>query len=178
MQAARGHRCAAAARDCLRVVRQLWDAGLAHRDIKASNVMVQDGRARLVDVAFATARPTAWRQAVDLANMMLILGLRTDPERVYELAIAQFAPDDVAEAFAATHGVTIPSELRRALAAHSNETGVDLVMRFRSLAPPRDVIHLQRWSTRRIGLALAGLAGMAVLGYLAVAALQRSGILL
>ena len=164
--------------DCLRVIRRLWDSGLAHRDIKASNVMVQHRRATLVDVAFATARPTAWRQAVDLANMMLILGLRAEPERVYELAVTQFAPDDVAEAFAATHGVTIPSELRRAVTEHRDRTGVDLVNRFRSLAPQRDIIHLQRWSARRIGLALGALAGLAVVGYLAATAFERSGILL
>src|SRR5204862_7687599 len=53
----------------LRVVRILWDAGLAHRDIKPANVMVSDGHIVLIDVAFAELRPTPWRQAVDLANM-------------------------------------------------------------------------------------------------------------
>ncbi len=28
----------------LKIVRQLWDAGLAHRDIKPANLLVQDGR--------------------------------------------------------------------------------------------------------------------------------------
>jgi hypothetical protein len=31
----------------------------------------------------------AWRQAVDLANMMLCLALRTGPERVYRRALMQ-----------------------------------------------------------------------------------------
>ncbi|CAN5783628.1 hypothetical protein BH18ACT17_BH18ACT17_12110 [soil metagenome] len=38
------------------------------------------------------ARPAPWRQAVDLANMMLTLALQTDADRVYERATAIFAP--------------------------------------------------------------------------------------
>ncbi|HTQ93708.1 MAG TPA: RIO1 family regulatory kinase/ATPase, partial [Streptosporangiaceae bacterium] len=39
--------------DALRVVRRMWDTGLAHRDIKPSNILVRDGRVLLIDVAFA-----------------------------------------------------------------------------------------------------------------------------
>jgi len=60
----------------LAIVGQLWHAGLAHRDIKPANLLVRDGHLLLIDVAFAEARPTPWRQAVDLANMMLCLALR------------------------------------------------------------------------------------------------------
>ena len=84
--------------DGLRVIRLLWDARLAHRDIKPANVMVRDGKVLLIDVAFGTTRPTPWRQAVDLANMMLTLATDTDPRRVYERALLQFAPEDIAEA--------------------------------------------------------------------------------
>ena len=73
--------------DALRVVRRMWDAGVAHRDIKPSNVLVRDGKALLIDVAFAAVRPTPWRQAVDLANMMLTLALTSTPEHVYEQAL-------------------------------------------------------------------------------------------
>jgi len=66
----------------LRVVRRIWDAGLAHRDIKPSNLLVRDGRVLLIDVAFAAVRPTPRRQAVDLANMMLTLALASTPEHV------------------------------------------------------------------------------------------------
>ena len=67
----------------LAVVRRMWDVGLAHRDIKPANLLVRDGRLLLIDAAFAEVRPSPWRQAVDLANMMLVLALRTDAERVY-----------------------------------------------------------------------------------------------
>ena len=76
----------------LALVRQLWDAGLAHRDIKPANLLVKDGHLLLIDVAFAQVRPSPWRQAVDLANMMLVLAVRTDAERVYERALPYFTP--------------------------------------------------------------------------------------
>jgi membrane-associated phospholipid phosphatase/tRNA A-37 threonylcarbamoyl transferase component Bud32 len=149
--------------DALSVSRRMWDAGLAHRDIKPANVMVRQGRIVLIDPAFATVRPTPWRQAVDLANMLIILGLRSSAERVYERALHFFAPEDLAEAFAATRGVTIPSQSRSSLALLKRTQGIDLVKRFRELAPAREPISIQRWSLRRVGLALVALLGLAVL---------------
>ncbi len=73
--------------DGLLVVRRLWDAGLAHRDIKPANLMVHEGKVKLIDVAFVQVRPSPWRQAVDLANMMLVLAVGTDPARVYHRAL-------------------------------------------------------------------------------------------
>jgi len=141
----------------LMIVRRLWDAGLAHRDIKPANVMVRDGEVVLIDPAFATVRPSPWRQAVDLANMMIILALRTSPERTYERALQFFSPADIAEAFAATRGVTIPSQSRSSLALFKRQEGVDIVERFRALAPSRDRIVIQRWSLRRIALTLGAI---------------------
>ena len=132
--------------DGLRIVRRLWEAGVAHRDIKPSNLLVRDGRVLLIDVAFAAVRPTPWRQAVDLANMMLTLGLSSTPERVYDRALLQFAPQDVAEAFAASRSVTIPTQLRSRLRAD----GRDLARQFRQLAPARSPVAIQLWTVRRV----------------------------
>jgi serine/threonine protein kinase len=161
--------------EALRIVRELWDAGLAHRDIKPSNVMIHSGRVRLIDVAFATLLPTPWRQAVDLANMMLVLSLHADPEDVYEAATRYFAPTDIAEAFAATHGITLPRQLANQL-KERRDAGTDLTARFRALAPAADIIHLQRVSIRRIGLALWVLVIAALVAAAAVQNL-RSGLL-
>ncbi|MDH3295601.1 MAG: hypothetical protein OER95_14880, partial [Acidimicrobiia bacterium] len=129
-------------------VARLWEVGLAHRDIKPANVMVQDGRLHLIDVAFAQVRPSPWRQAVDLANMMLVLGLESSAELVYERALLQFTEDEIAEAFAASRGVTLPSQLR----ARVRRDGRALLDRFRSLAPARKPVAIQRWTIRRVGL--------------------------
>jgi membrane-associated phospholipid phosphatase len=142
----------------LRLVRQLWDAGLAHRDIKPANLLVRDGHLLVIDLAFVQVRPSPWRQAVDLANMMLVLAVRTDPTRVYQRALAYFTPDEIAEAFAAARGIASPTQLRAAL----KKDGRNLVSQFRALAPPRRPIPLQRWSVRRVLLGAAVLAVTAV----------------
>jgi hypothetical protein len=144
--------------DGLRIVRRLWDAGLAHRDIKPANLLVHDGHVLLIDVAFVQVRPSAWRQAVDLANMMLVLAVRTDAERVYRRALQFFTPDDIAEAFAAARGIASPSQLRAAM----KRDGRNLVKQFRALAPPRHPISLQRWNLKRILLTLALVFGVFV----------------
>ena len=96
----------------LLLIRTLWDAGIAHRDIKPGNLMVRGGQLLLIDVAFAQVRPSPWRQAVDLGNMMLVLAVRTDPARVYRQALNYFTEAELAEAFAATRGVASPTQLR------------------------------------------------------------------
>jgi tRNA A-37 threonylcarbamoyl transferase component Bud32 len=135
--------------DGLGIVRKLWHAGLAHRDIKPANLLVRDGRLLLIDVAFVEARPSPWRQAVDLANMMLCLALRSDPALVYRRALRQFSVDEISEGFAAARGLALPSQLRRMLRAQ----GRDLHAEFVKLLPtPPQPIRIQRWSLRRLGL--------------------------
>ena len=137
--------------DGLALIRGLWHAGLAHRDIKPANLLVRDGHVLLIDVAFAQARPSPWRQAVDLANMMLCLAVRSDPERVYRRAVRQFSAAELEEAFAAARGLALPSQLRRMI----REQGRDLHDEFLGLLPARPrPIAIQRWSLRRVGLLL------------------------
>jgi tRNA A-37 threonylcarbamoyl transferase component Bud32 len=140
----------------LSIIRRLWEAGLAHRDIKPANLLVRDGRLYLIDVFFAEVRPSPWRQGVDLANMLLVLALRSDPKRVYARALREFSVQEVTEAFAATRGLTMPSQLRRMLRAQ----GRDLHGEFLRLLPePPRPIAIQRFTPRRIGLTLAVLVG-------------------
>lgn len=136
--------------DGLAIIRRFWDAGLAHRDIKPANLMVRHGRLLVIDVFFVQVRPSPWRQAVDLANMMLVLAVRSDAERVYAQARRLFTEEDIAEAFAAARGVASPTQLRNVLKAD----GRDLVGRFRAMTPPRPPISIQRWSLRRVVLTL------------------------
>jgi hypothetical protein len=116
-----------------------------------------------VDAFFVQVRPSPWRPAVDLANMMLCLAVRTDAERVYRHALRYFTEHDIAEAFAATRGVASPTQLRSVL----KQDGRDLVAQVRALAPARQPVAIQRWSVRRVGLSLLVLA-LAALGVLVV----------
>jgi hypothetical protein len=142
----------------LSLVRKLWDAGIAHRDIKPGNLMVRSGQLLLIDVGLVQGRPSPWRQAVDLGNMMLVLAVRTDPERVYRRALRYFTPDELSEAFAATRGMASPAQLR----AFMKRDPRDLLATFRALATPRAPIVLQRWSIRRVGLAAAMLGAIVI----------------
>jgi tRNA A-37 threonylcarbamoyl transferase component Bud32 len=152
----------------LTLVRDLWIAGVAHRDIKPANLLVRDGHLQLVDVSALEVRPSPWRQAVDLANMMMTLALRSDPDRVYERATAIFSPDEIAEGFASTAGMTVPTELQAKLKVD----GRPILERFRELAPERDPVSIQRWSGRRLALAAGAVAGALVAVGLFVDALR------
>jgi tRNA A-37 threonylcarbamoyl transferase component Bud32/membrane-associated phospholipid phosphatase len=147
--------------DGLGIIRRLWDAGLAHRDIKPANLLVRDGRMRLIDVAFVQARPSPWRQAVDLQNMMMCLALRSSPERVYQRALRQFTVEEITEALARftlpggvrppwfALGLALPSELRRMLQAQDRDAYPEFV---KLLPSPPPQMPIQRWSARRVGL--------------------------
>jgi hypothetical protein len=158
--------------DGLRLVRQLWDAGLAHRDIKPSNLLIRDRKIHLIDVAFGQMRPSPWRQAVDLANLMVVLAFRTSPEQVYARVVNFFTPDEIAEAFAATRGATMPSQSRSLLRKGRS----NLVERFRELAPARRPIRIQRWSIRRAGMTCAALLVMLIIVMAAFGNLPGAGL--
>ena len=145
------------------LMRTLWDDGLAHRDIKPANLLVVEGRLQLIDVSGLEIRSSAWRQAVDLANMMLVMALRTDAKTVYEAAMRYFTPQEVGEAFACAVGLAIPTELQR----HLKEDPRDLIAEFKALAPTYPKVSIQRWSAQRIGLTLA--AVLLLVGVLSVA---------
>jgi hypothetical protein len=121
----------------------------------------------LIDVAFVEARPSPWRQAMDLANMLMCLALRSSPERVYQRALHQFTVEEITEALARftlpggirppwfALGLALPSQLRRMLQAPGRDAYPELV---KLLPSPPPQIPIQRWSARRVGLWAAILA--------------------
>src|SRR5919197_6480595 len=111
----------------LAIVRRLWEANLAHRDVKPANLLVRDGKLYLIDVFFAEVHPSPWRQAVDLANMLLCLALRSSPQRVYQRALRSFSVEEVTEAFAAARGLALPSQLRRMMRAQGRDLAAEFV---------------------------------------------------
>jgi membrane-associated phospholipid phosphatase/tRNA A-37 threonylcarbamoyl transferase component Bud32 len=157
----------------LRIIRRMWEVGVAHRDIKPSNLLTRAGEVFLIDVAFATVRPTPWREAVDLANMMLTLALASSAQQVYSRALLQFAADDIAEACAASRSVTIPTQLR----ARLREDGRDLLAEFRRLAPQRKPVSIQLWSMRRVGVLVAVLVAVSIAVAVFAAFVQLAGLI-
>ncbi len=155
----------------LQLVRTLWDIGAAHRDVKPANMLIKEGHLQLVDVSGLEIRPSSWRQAVDLANMLLTLALQTDADRVYARATAFFTPEEIAEAFASDVGLAVPTELSSKL----KTDGRPLRERFKELAPAEAPISIQRWSGRRLALTAVAAVSVLVLAGLFVDAL-RAGI--
>ena len=89
--------------------------------------------------------------------MMLCLALRSTPELVYQRALRQFSVEEITEGFAASRGLTMPSQLRHLMRAQ----GRDLHGEFLELLPTRPrPVSIQRWSVRRVGLALLVLLGL------------------
>jgi hypothetical protein len=154
--------------DGMAMVRTFWDIGVAHRDIKPANLLVKDGHLQLVDVSGLEVRPSPWRQAVDLSNMLLCLALGSDPERVYARATRVFTPHEIGEAFACAVGLTIPTELQAKLKGD----GRPLLDRFRQLAPAHPPVSIQRWSTQRLLLTAAAALGALLLTGLFVDSLR------
>ena len=153
----------------LAVVRALWDADLAHRDIKPANLLVQAGHVRLIDTFLTEVHATPWRQALDLANIVLVLALFSDPGRVYQRARQLFTDSDIAEAFAARQGGAMPGQLRQLMRARAGDLQAEFV---RLLPSPPRPFRIQRWSLRRVGLwalvaALLTLFGSVIAGSLA-----------
>ena len=135
--------------DALRVVRRMWDAGVAHRDIKPSNILVRDEHVLLIDVAFASGAADPLAPGGGPGQHDAHPGPGQHPRaRLPSGHCGVFAADDVAEAFAASRSITIPSQLRSLIRAD----GRDLIRRFRQLAPKRRPIPVQLWDIRRAGV--------------------------
>jgi hypothetical protein len=94
-----------------------------------------------------------------------------DLNKVYRAALRPFTPDDIAEAFAATRGVTVPTQLRNLVKRDERSLAKD----FSALAPPRPRIPVQRWTPRRLALTGALLAFAAVGLATTVLSLHRAG---
>jgi hypothetical protein len=130
-------------------------------------MLVRAGHLQLVDVSGLEVRPSPWRQAVDLANMLTTLALQADPDRVYRRAVGPFTPEELSEAFASAVGLAIPTELRSRLKADPRP----ILPRFKELAPPHAPVSIQTWSARRLALTAIAVAGVLALAGLFVASL-------
>jgi hypothetical protein len=71
-----------------------------------------------------------------------------------------FTPDEIAEAFAATRSITMPSQLRYELKNDDR----DLIDEFVRLSHSGRKLPIQRWTIRRVGLVVwvVGLAALVV----------------
>jgi hypothetical protein len=106
--------------------------------------------------------------------MMLVLACRSGPEQVYRRARLQFNDDEIAESFAATSGITMPSQLRKEMRDQGRDLHAEFLRLLPEWPPP---IAIQRWSIRRVGL-MIGVALLALLALLtALSSFGAAGLL-
>ncbi|MDG9675870.1 lysylphosphatidylglycerol synthase domain-containing protein [Micromonospora sp. DH14] len=86
-----------AVRDAWEQVARLHRAGIAHRDLRAANVLVGGDRAYLVDLGFGTDDASDEQQARDVVELMVALSSRVAPASVVAEAIDRLGVAVVAD---------------------------------------------------------------------------------
>jgi glycosyltransferase 2 family protein len=99
-------------------VAALHAAGIAHRDLKAANVLV-DGQSRawLVDLGFAELDASARRRARDVAEMLASLSTVVSAERAVASAARTLSADELGQAVAFLYPAALTPPTRKALTA-------------------------------------------------------------
>jgi glycosyltransferase 2 family protein len=149
------------------LIRELWRqvaglhrARIAHRSLRAANVVV-DGAARpwIVDFSFSELGVTKRQIALDVAELLASLAVIAGPDRAVAAAAAVIGPDGVADAVPLLQPLALSAGTRRAIARHEG-----LLTRTRAAAAAasgredRALARLQRVRPRTL-LAIAALAG-------------------
>ncbi|PWR06291.1 phosphoesterase PA-phosphatase [Micromonospora sicca] len=83
--------------DVCRQVARLHRAGLAHRDLRAANVLITDSSAWLVDLGFGTEPASADQQARDLVELLVTLAAPAGVRPAVDAAIRQLGAGPVAD---------------------------------------------------------------------------------
>jgi undecaprenyl-diphosphatase len=149
------------ARGVWREVAGLHRAGIAHRSLHGTNIMISaDGSPRLVDFSFAELAATSRQQAIDVAELLTWLAGRIGPGRAVATAAAEIGSDGVAAAVPLLQPLALSAGTRRAIKGQDG-----LLKNTRAAAAEAsggtaddDLARLQRVRPRTL-LAIAALAG-------------------
>jgi uncharacterized membrane protein YbhN (UPF0104 family) len=149
------------ARSLWREVGRLHEAGIAHRSLHGSNIMIsQDGSPRLVDFSFAELAATSRQRAIDVAELLTSLAGRIGPDRAVATAAAAIGAGGVAAAVPLLHPLALSASTRREI---KGQDGLLKNTRAAAIAASggdagSDLVRLQRVRPRTL-LAIAALAG-------------------
>jgi len=103
-------------RRALTALRRLRDADCAHRDIKASNLVILPGEAFVfVDLALAEYVAGAKRLARDLADMLVVLAMHHDPQAVVTIARDVIGARELRRAASYLHRSLVNDETQKML---------------------------------------------------------------
>jgi glycosyltransferase 2 family protein len=149
------------ARSVWREVGRLHRAGIAHRSLHGTNIMIgQDGSAVLVDFSFAELAATSRQRAIDVAELLTSLAERIGPGRAVATAAAEIGSAGVAAAVPLLQPLALSTGTRRKIKGQDG-----LLKKTRAVAAAasggtadEDLARLQRVRPRTL-LAIAALAG-------------------
>lgn len=97
-------------------LRRLQRAGIAHRDLRPANIVVDEqARPWLVDFGFAELSASQHRLAQDVAELLVSSALLVGPERAIAAAVGALGPEAVAGAAPLLQPLALPASTRKAL---------------------------------------------------------------
>jgi len=141
-------------------VDRLHRAGIAHRGLRAANVMVDGGgRARITDFSFSDLASTQRQRDLDVAELVASLSVLVGPDRAVSSAAAVIGAPAVAAAVPLLQPLALSAATRRAIAR-----GDGLLAKARSAAAAagaagdQPMARLQRVRPRTL-LTIAAMAG-------------------
>ncbi|HEV3067364.1 MAG TPA: hypothetical protein VGY50_05945, partial [Streptosporangiaceae bacterium] len=141
-------------------VDKLHQAGIAHRSLRAANVMVsRDGLPRIADFSFSELAATRRQMDLDVAELLASLAPLAGEERAVTSAVTALGAPEVAQAVPLLQPLALSAGTRRAVARHDG-----LLSRTRSAAATAsglenpELARLQRVRPQTL-LAIAAVAG-------------------
>ncbi|MET8090237.1 lysylphosphatidylglycerol synthase domain-containing protein [Micromonospora sp. NPDC005220] len=108
----------AAVHDAWEQVARLHRAGIAHRDLRAANVLVGRNLAYLVDLGFGADDASAEQKARDIVELMVALSTRVDPASVVAAAVDHLGVASVADSVPFLQPPVLSRAGRSALRGH------------------------------------------------------------
>jgi len=147
-------------RDLWKQVDRLHQARIAHRSLRAANIMVdRAGRPWIVDFSFSELGATQRQMALDVAELLTSLAAVFGADRAVGSAAAIIGPEGVADAVPLLQPLALSAGTRRAIARNNG-----LLARTRAAAAAasereaQDLARIQRVRPRTL-LAIAAAAG-------------------
>lgn len=107
--------------DAWEQVKTLHEANMAHRDLRAANLMIDNhGKAWVIDFGFAEVAPRRSRQLMDIAELMLSMALVVGPKRTADAALGVLDHDRIAAAMPYMRREALSNATAKALKANKS----------------------------------------------------------
>lgn len=101
-----------------RQVLQLHKAGMAHRDLRGSNILIHNNNAYLVDLSFAKSDASRKQQLRDVATLLITIAIATDTASSVAAAKSVMGKDTLIASLPHIQKGLLPTALRKQLRSH------------------------------------------------------------